>query len=93
MGDQASSCYHKALYRLSVGDMTEAEMTEYLTDPKRKNTGFPEEVALQTVLRLREEGFLDDKRYLLRLVRRGDESLVGPRRQKTSYRGRKCDPL
>ena len=75
-----SSPVNKALYRLSLGDMTCREMVEYLSDSRRKNTGFPLEVAERVVSLLKEEGFLDDKRYLKILVRRLDEKGYGPRK-------------
>ncbi|MBR2616326.1 MAG: RecX family transcriptional regulator [Clostridia bacterium] len=77
---ELSSCYHKALYRLSMGDMTTLEMTDYLSDPKRKNTGFSPEIAQRVVAILVEEGFLDDKRYLRLAVAKLDRALAGPRR-------------
>ena len=73
-------CVNKALYRLSLGDLTCREMVEYLSSPYRNNTGFSEEDAQKTVRLLQEEGFLDDKRYLKNLVHRLDEKGFGPRR-------------
>jgi SOS response regulatory protein OraA/RecX len=52
----------------------------YLTDPKRKNTGFDSERAKRTVELLSDEGFLDDKRYLKLLLRKMDLALFGPRK-------------
>ncbi len=75
-----SSCVNKALYRLSLGDMTVQEMMEYLTSPHRKNTGFSSEEAQRTAELLLAEGFLDDKRYLKVLLRRLEEKGFGPRR-------------
>lgn len=77
---ELSSCVNKALYRLSVGDLTSTEMFRYLTDPHRKNTGFEEETARRTVELLISEGFLDDKRYFLLYLKRLDEKCVGPRK-------------
>ena len=77
---ELSSPINKALYRLSMGDMTVREMQEYLTDPKRKNTAFPEEIATKAVDFLRQEGFLDDKRYLRLAVAKLDRSLAGKRK-------------
>ena len=71
---------NKALYRLSMGDMTCGEMQKYLSDPRRKNTGFPEETAERTVVFLAENGLLDDKRYLRLAVEKLDRALVGPRK-------------
>lgn len=70
----------KALWRLSLGDLTAGEMLAYLTDPRRKSTAFPQEIAERTVSLLISEGFLDDKRYLQLLVRRLDAKGFGPRR-------------
>ncbi len=77
---EISSLVNKALYRLSMGDMTCEEMMVYLTDPKRKNTGFPKELAEKCVSFLVKEGYLDDKRYLKWIVRKLDRALVGPRK-------------
>ena len=77
---EIASPINKALYRLSMGDMTTGEMILYLTDPRRKNTGFPLEIAQRTVDFLVAEGMLDDKRYLRLAVRKLDESAVGPRK-------------
>ncbi len=71
------SAVNKALYRLSMGDLTCGEMMVYLTDPRRKNTAFPPDVAERTVAFLSQEGLLDDKRYLKLLVRKMDEALFG----------------
>ncbi len=70
----------KALLRLSMGDMTAEEMKGYLTDPRRKATGFPENVAERCVALLLQEGYLDDLRYLKLCLRRYDARLYGPRR-------------
>lgn len=70
----------KALLRLSMGDMTAGEMMGYLTDPHRKATGFPEDVAERCTALLVGEGYLDDLRYLKLCLRRYDARLYGPRR-------------
>lgn len=70
----------KALYRLSMGDLTAGEMMGYLTDPHRKSTGFSEDVAERCVALLVGEGYLDDLRYLKLCLRRYDARLFGPRR-------------
>jgi len=77
---EISSAVNKGLYRLSMGDLTCAEMMEYLVSKERKNTGFSEEIAEKTVAFLESEGFLDDKRYLKILLRRYDERKFGPRK-------------
>jgi len=79
---ELSSCMKKALFRLSMGDMTAGEMLEYLSDQHRKNTAFPTEIAERTVALLEQEGFLDDKRYLKLFVKRLDDRLLGPRKMK-----------
>ncbi len=77
---ELSSCVRKALSRLSLSDMTTAEMTAYLTDPHRKSEPFEKALAERTVALLVQEGFLDDKRYFLSYVKRLDEKLFGPNR-------------
>ncbi len=77
---ELSPCVKKALSRLGIGDMTVGEMLDYLSDPYRKNTAFPPEVAERAVSLLIQEGFLDDKRYLRIVLRRLDARLFGPRR-------------
>ncbi len=74
------SSVNKAMYRLSIGDMTCEEMLLYLTDPRRKNTGFDREIGEKTVQFLRENGFLDDRRYLKEIVSKMDRSCYGPRK-------------
>lgn len=71
---------NKALYRLSMGDMTCGEMLAYLSDPRRKNTGFSTEIAERVVSFLVENALLDDKRYLRLAVEKLDNALVGPRK-------------
>lgn len=70
----------KALLRLSMGDMTAGEMRDYLSDPRRKATGFSEDVAERCTALLVGEGYLDDLRYLKLCLRRYDARLYGPRR-------------
>jgi len=70
----------KALLRLSMGDMTAGEMMTYLTDPHRKATGFPEDVAERCTALLVGEGYLDDLRYLKLCLRHYDARAFGPRR-------------
>lgn len=89
---ELSSCTNKALYRLSVGDMTCAEMLAYLVDPRRKNTGFPPEVAERVVALLKDEGFLDDKRYLRIAVRKLDLALAGPRKMRETLTRHRFPP-
>lgn len=79
---ELSLCTKKALSRLSMGDLTAGEMLAYLSDPRRKSTAFPKEIAERTVSLLVAEGFLDDKRYLKLFVKRLDEKGYGPRRMK-----------
>ncbi len=76
---ELSYCVKKALRRLSMGDLTCGEMLFYLTDA-RKSVCFPQEIAERSVCLLKEEGFLDDKRYLKIFVRHLDEKKYGPRR-------------
>ena len=76
---ELSESVKRALSRLSIGDMTCAEMQAYLTDRQRK-ISFPSEIAERTVCLLAGEGFLDDKRYLKLFVRHLDEKCYGPRR-------------
>ena len=77
---ELSVCTKKALARLSMGDLTAGEMLAYLSDPRRKSTAFPKEIAERTVSLLVAEGFLDDKRYFRLFVKRLDEKGYGPRR-------------
>ena len=70
----------KALSRAEYGDMTVGEMRRYLTDPRRKNTGFAPEIADRVIDLLKNEGVLDDKRVLKNLVKRLDQKHFGPRR-------------
>lgn len=79
---EVRSCTNKALYRLSMGDLTCGEMMAYLTDPRRKNTAFPPETAQKCVQLLIDQGYLDDQRYLKILVSKMDASLYGPRKIK-----------
>lgn len=69
----------RALGRLGIGDLTEKEMFLYLTDPRR-SASFSPEIAERVVVLLRENGFLDDKRYLKNFVRVLDGKCFGPRR-------------
>ena len=78
--EELSSPVKKALYRLSMGDLTVEEMVSYLSDPHRKNTGFSEEIARRTADLLVAEGYLDDKRYFLLYLKKLDQSLFGPRK-------------
>ena len=89
---ELSHCVKVALFRLSSGDLTTEEMQSYLSDPRRKNTGFPPEVACRTVELLTAEGFLDDKRYFLSYVKRLDEKLLGPRKIREELRRHKFPP-
>ena len=76
---QLSYPVKRALGRLGIGDLTEKEMILYLTDTRR-SAFFSPEIAERTVALLRENGFLDDKRYLKNFVRILDGKFYGPRR-------------
>lgn len=86
------SCVNKALYRLSLSDLTERELMEYLTDPHRKNTGFSEDVARPTVELLKEQGMVDDLRCLKETLRRLDAKGFGKRRIREELQKRKFSP-
>lgn len=70
----------RAIARVEYGDLTVEEMRRYLTDPRRKTTGFSQEIAERVVEILVQGGYLDDKRYLRVFVKKLDARLLGPRR-------------
>lgn len=80
--EEIAPALKKALYRLSMGDLTVGEMKAYLSDPRRKSTGFSEEIAERCTALLVQEGYLDDLRYLKLCLRRLDGKHLGPRRIK-----------
>ena len=89
---ELSSCVNKALYRLSLSDLTERELMDYLTDPRRKNTGFSEGIARRTVDFLKEKGMVDDLRFLKETLRRLDAKGFGKRRIREELQKKKFSP-
>lgn len=70
----------RAVARVEYSDLTVEEMRRYLTDPRRKTTGFSAEIAERVVAILVQNGLLDDKRTLRAFVKKLDARLLGPRR-------------
>ena len=75
-----------------MGDLTEREMFLYLSDPRR-TAFFSPDICERTVALLRENGFLDDKRYLKNFLRVLDGKLYGPRRIRTELTKHHFPPL
>lgn len=82
----------RALARVEYSDITVGEMEKYLTDPRRRSTGFSPEIARRVIEILLEQGILDDKRSLRSAVRRLDKKLLGPRRIREELRLRLFPP-
>ncbi|MBP5289384.1 MAG: RecX family transcriptional regulator [Clostridia bacterium] len=82
----------RALARVEYSDLTVGEMERYLTDPRRRSTGFSPEIARRVIDILTDQGFLDDKRTLKSAVRRLDAKHLGPRRIREELKRRLFPP-